>query len=171
MHIVAGRDPRYFCKNRDLMMTREEIAAIDRECEEQHISQQDYLESHEIAKHQYYRWKRKYREEDERSQVPAGFVPMMPWSGSHPVHASPEVQRQTTEASGAGKLPDSGDPHVLQFCDAHPGEHDRGAPAARPTMSRSGPGSRTLSDVFPTKRISRCYPRRTGIQWRQSNSQ
>ena len=24
-------------------MTREEIAAIDRECEEQHISQQDYL--------------------------------------------------------------------------------------------------------------------------------
>ena len=26
-------------------MTREEIAAIDRECEEQHISQQDYLES------------------------------------------------------------------------------------------------------------------------------
>ena len=35
-------------------MTREEIAAIDRECEEQHISQQDYLESHGIAKHQYY---------------------------------------------------------------------------------------------------------------------
>ena len=102
-------------------MTREEIAAIDRECEELHIGQQDYLESHEIAKHQYYRWKRKYREEDERSQVPAGFVPMMPWSGSRPVHASPEVQRQTTEASGAGKLPDSGDPHVLQFCDAHQG--------------------------------------------------
>ena len=36
------------------MMTREEIAAIDRECEEQHISQQEYLESHGIAKHQYY---------------------------------------------------------------------------------------------------------------------
>lgn len=60
------------------MMTREEIAAIDRECEEQHISQQEYLESHGIAKHQYYRWKRKYREEDEQSFVPAGFVPMMP---------------------------------------------------------------------------------------------
>jgi len=45
-------------------MTREEIAAIDRECEEQHISQQGYLDSHGIAKHQYYRWKRKYREED-----------------------------------------------------------------------------------------------------------
>lgn len=26
-------------------MTREEIAAIDRECEEQHISQQEYLDS------------------------------------------------------------------------------------------------------------------------------
>ena len=59
-------------------MTREEIAAIDRECEEQHISQQDYLESHGIAKHQYYRWKRRYRDEDEQSLVPAGFVPMMP---------------------------------------------------------------------------------------------
>lgn len=47
------------------MMTREEIAAIDRECEERHISQQDYLESLGIAKHQYYRWKRWYREEDE----------------------------------------------------------------------------------------------------------
>ena len=48
------------------MMTREEIAAIDRACEEQHISQQEYLDSHGIAKHQYYRWKRKYREEDEQ---------------------------------------------------------------------------------------------------------
>lgn len=37
------------------MMTREEIAAIDRECEERHISQQDYLENHGIAKHHYYR--------------------------------------------------------------------------------------------------------------------
>ena len=32
-------------------MTREEIAAIDRECEEQHISQQDYLEGHGIPQH------------------------------------------------------------------------------------------------------------------------
>lgn len=60
------------------MMTREEIAAIDKECEQQHISQQEYLDSHGIARHQYYRWKRRYREEDEQSLVPAGFVPMMP---------------------------------------------------------------------------------------------
>ena len=62
------------------MMTREEIAAIDRECEERHISQHDYLESHGIAKHQYYRWKRRYREEDGLSLVPSGFVPMVPGS-------------------------------------------------------------------------------------------
>ena len=51
------------------MMTREEIAAIDRECEEQHISQQEYLEKHGIARHQYYRWKRRYREEDAQCLV------------------------------------------------------------------------------------------------------
>lgn len=69
------------------MMTREEIAAIDCECEERHISQQNYLESHGIAKHQYYRWKRRYREEDEQSLVPAGFVPMTP--GAAPAVPSP----------------------------------------------------------------------------------
>lgn len=69
------------------MMTREEIASIDRACEEQHISQQEYLDSHGIAKHQYYRWKRKYREEDEQSLVPAGFIPLMP--GTTPVQSVP----------------------------------------------------------------------------------
>ena len=62
------------------MLTREEIERIDRECADQHISQQDYLESHGIARHQFYRWKRHYKEEDEQSLVPAGFVPMMPGS-------------------------------------------------------------------------------------------
>lgn len=67
-------------------MTREEIAAIDRECEERHISRQEYLDSHGIAGHQYYRWKRRYRKEDEESPVPAGFVPVMPGAAQvHPV--------------------------------------------------------------------------------------
>ena len=35
MHIVAMREGGYICKNPEIMMTREEIAAIDRECEEQ----------------------------------------------------------------------------------------------------------------------------------------
>ena len=63
-------------------MTRDEIAAIERDCKEQHITQQEYLEIHGIARHQYYRWKRKYRDEDEQSLVPAGFVPLMPESVS-----------------------------------------------------------------------------------------
>ena len=76
-------------------MTREEIAAIDRECEEQHISQQEYLESHGITRHQYYRWKRRYREEDERSLVPAGFVPMMP--GAAPAQSVPAQRTKGTQ--------------------------------------------------------------------------
>ena len=83
MHIVARQELGYLCKKIEAyMMTREEIAAIDRECEEQHISQQDYLSNHGIARHQYYRWKRKFREADEQSLVPAGFVPMVPGSAS-----------------------------------------------------------------------------------------
>ena len=79
-------------------MTREEIAAIDRECEERHISQQDYLASHGIAKHQYYRWKRRYREEDEQSLVPAGFVPMMPMAApTVPVQKSSGKQQKSQQ--------------------------------------------------------------------------
>ena len=102
MHIVAMGERGYLCEKTEIMMTREEIAAIDRECEEQHISQQAYLESHGIARHQYYRWKRRYREEDEQSLIPAGFVPMMPG----PVQAqSVPVQR-----SKGGKQQKSPDP-------------------------------------------------------------
>ena len=32
MHIVAMREGGYICKKPEIMMTREEIAAIDREC-------------------------------------------------------------------------------------------------------------------------------------------
>lgn len=76
-------------------MTREEIAAIDRECEERHISQQEYIDSHGIARHQYYMWKRRYRKEDEESLVAAGFVPMMPGSAQvHPVPSQKSMGKQ-----------------------------------------------------------------------------
>ena len=129
MHIVARQELGYLCKKIEAyMMTREEIAAIDRESEEQHISQQDYLSNHGIARHQYYRWKRKYREADEQSLVPAGFVPMVPGSAS--AVPSPKVKRQTAEVTtGSGELSDRGDPHVLRFRHAHTGKHDRVAPA------------------------------------------
>ena len=39
------REGGYICKKPEIMMTHEEIAAIDKECEEQHISQQAYLEA------------------------------------------------------------------------------------------------------------------------------
>ena len=73
-------------------MTREEIAAIDKECEQQHISQHEYLDSHGIARHQYYRWKRRYREEDEQSLVPAGSGPDDAGCGSISTYSAPEVQ-------------------------------------------------------------------------------
>lgn len=96
------REGGYICEKTEIMMTREEIAAVDRECEEQHISQQAYLESREIARHQYYRWKRRYREEDEQSLVPAGFVPMMQGSiqaQSVPVQRSRGKQQMSPAAS------------------------------------------------------------------------
>ena len=38
MHIVAGRHPRYFCKKIRIMLTREEIEQIGRECAEQKMT-------------------------------------------------------------------------------------------------------------------------------------
>ena len=73
-------------------MTRKEIAAIDWECVEQHSSQQEYLAKHAIAKHQYYRWKRRYREEDEQSLATAGFVPEMP--GTYSTNHAQKFQGQ-----------------------------------------------------------------------------
>lgn len=90
MHIVARLSPVYLCKKTKVMLTREEIETIDRVCAEQHISQQEYLDSHGIARHQFYRWKRRYKEEDEQSLVPAGFVPMMPGSVPAPTMPQPK---------------------------------------------------------------------------------
>ncbi len=58
MHIVAGRHPRYFCKKIRIMLTREEIEQIGRECAEQKMTLRNYLARKGIAPHQYYRWKR-----------------------------------------------------------------------------------------------------------------
>lgn len=37
MHLVAWRELGYLCKKSKLMMTREEIAAIDNECDKHHM--------------------------------------------------------------------------------------------------------------------------------------
>lgn len=80
------------------MLTREEIEKIDRECAEQHLTQQEYLSRHGIARHNYYRWKRRYKEEDGQSLVPAGFVPLMPGT-SQPVRSGGKVRKSSKSSS------------------------------------------------------------------------
>ena len=60
------------------MLTREQILEIDTYCAEHQVSQQRYLDEHNIPRHQYYVWKRKYRQEDEQSADPGAFVQLRP---------------------------------------------------------------------------------------------
>ena len=60
------------------MLTREQILEVDTYCAEHQISQQRYLDEHNIPRHQYYVWKRKYRQEDEQSSEPGAFVQLRP---------------------------------------------------------------------------------------------
>ena len=60
------------------MLTREQILEVDTYCAEHQISQSQYLDEHNIPRHQYYVWKRKYRQEDERSSEPGAFVQLRP---------------------------------------------------------------------------------------------
>ncbi len=57
------------------MLTREQILEVDTYCAEHQISQSQYLDEHNIPRHHYYVWKRKYRQEELR---PGGeFVSLM----------------------------------------------------------------------------------------------
>lgn len=58
-----------------VMLTREQILEIDTYCVEHQVSQQRYLDEHDIPRHQYYVWKRKYRQEDEQSAEPGACAP------------------------------------------------------------------------------------------------
>lgn len=60
------------------MLTREQILEVDTYCAEHQISQSQYLKEHNIPRHQYYVWKRKYRQEDEQSSEPGAFVQLRP---------------------------------------------------------------------------------------------
>lgn len=60
------------------MLTREQILEVDTYCAEHQVSQQRYLDEHNIPRHQYYVWKRKYRQEDEQSSEPGAFVQLRP---------------------------------------------------------------------------------------------
>ena len=61
------------------MMTREEILSIDRHCAEHGMSMESYFNTHpEVHRWAYYRYKRRYREEDGQLLSPAGFVQLTP---------------------------------------------------------------------------------------------
>ena len=48
------------------MLTREQILEIDAYCAEHKVRQIDRLSELDIPPHQSYRWKKKYRQEDEQ---------------------------------------------------------------------------------------------------------
>ncbi len=81
------------------MLTREQILEVDTYCAEHQISQSQYLDEHNIPRHQYYVWKRKYRQEDERPSEPGAFVQLRPGGE----FVSPMMPPAKT--SGAGREP------------------------------------------------------------------
>ena len=54
------------------MLTREQILEIDTYCAEHKVTQNARLEELGIPRHQFYRWKKRYRETDEAGQTPEG---------------------------------------------------------------------------------------------------
>lgn len=61
------------------MLTREQILEIDSYCAEHKVSCQSRLDELQIPRHQYFRWKRRYRSEDESGSGAAGsFVQLSP---------------------------------------------------------------------------------------------
>ena len=62
------------------MLTREQILEIDTYCAEHKVSQNVRLDELNIPRHQFYRWKKKYREADEAGGTPDGgaFVQLAP---------------------------------------------------------------------------------------------
>ena len=61
------------------MLTREQILEIDSYCAEHGVTCQSRLDELQIPRHQYFRWKRKYRLEDESGPSQDGsFVQLSP---------------------------------------------------------------------------------------------
>lgn len=54
------------------MLTREQILEIDMYCAEHKVTQESRLDELNIPRHQFYRWKKRYRELDEAGQTPEG---------------------------------------------------------------------------------------------------
>ena len=52
------------------MLTREQILEIDAYCAEHKVPYYERLDELGIARHRFYRWKKKYREEDQSGNTP-----------------------------------------------------------------------------------------------------
>lgn len=87
------------------MLTREQILEVDTYCAEHNITQQQGLEELQIRRDQYYRWKKKYRDEDESDQGPeAGAFLQLPSTGAF---MSPMMPPARTSGKSRSKNGDS----------------------------------------------------------------
>lgn len=85
------------------MLTREQILEIDSYCAEHRIRQIDRLAELDIPRHQFYRWKRKYRDEDEREQgAEAGAFLQLPSTGAFMSPMMPPAHTSGKSRSKAG---------------------------------------------------------------------
>lgn len=85
------------------MVTREEILSIDRYCAEHKITHDAYFEAHsEIPRWAYYRYKNRYRKEDEQSLAPTGFVQLTPGGEFVSGAMSPARSGAKSKASAQG---------------------------------------------------------------------
>ena len=85
------------------MLTREQVLEVDTYCAEHNITQQQGLEELHIRRHQYYRWKKKYRDEDESGQGPdAGAFMQLPSTGAFMSPMMPPARTSGKSCSKTG---------------------------------------------------------------------
>ena len=86
------------------MLTREQILEVDNYCAEHKITQQQGLEELNIRRDQYYRWKKKYRDEDENGEGPeAGAFLQLPSSGAFMSPMMPPARASVKSRSKSGE--------------------------------------------------------------------
>ena len=85
------------------MLTREQILEIDTYCAEHKVTQNARLEELGIPRHQFYRWKKKCRDEDESDQGPeaAAFL-QLPSTGAFMSPMMPPARTSGKSRSKAG---------------------------------------------------------------------
>ena len=98
---MAGFKPGYLCKNVLDMLTREQILEIDRYCAEHKVRLEARIDEIGVPRHQYYRWKKKYREEDAAGKTPSegAFLQLSPGGA----YISPMMSPSRSSGKSGGK--------------------------------------------------------------------